>query len=135
MENSTQISIQEGDSSSDLNLHNTFCRFTKEPARLAPISGPSLTIFFGGTRLEFVPQSHIPMDALCSVRRVGRNGWARHERQSQKISRRDVIDNYFQVTTMRKKKNSMCVDEAARRAPSWKLLTAAFITAATRDTS
>jgi len=93
MQNSTETCIQEGDSSSEVNLQNTLYRFTKEPAGLAPNSGPSLTVFLGETRLEFVPQSHIPMDALCSVRREGRNGWARHERESQKISRRDVIDN------------------------------------------
>jgi len=84
---STKTSTQEGDNSSEVNLQNTLYRFTKEPAGLAPTSGPSLTIFFGETRLEFVPQSHIPMDALCSVRGTGRNGWARHERESQKISR------------------------------------------------
>jgi hypothetical protein len=93
MQNSTTISIEEGDSSGDVNLQNTLYRCTKESAGLAPTSGPSLTIFFGETRLEFVPQSHIPMDALCSVRREGRNGWARHERESQKISHRDVIGN------------------------------------------
>jgi len=93
VQNSTKISIQEGDNSSDVILQNTLYHFRKEPAGSAPTCSPSLTILFGETRLEFVPQSHIPMDALCSVRRVGRNGWARHERESQKISRRDVIAN------------------------------------------
>jgi hypothetical protein len=120
MQNSTQISIQEGGSSSDVNIQNTLYHFKKEPAGPAPTSGPSLTIFFGETRLEFVPQSHIPMDALCGVRRMGggekRVGQARTRKPGNFSSRcyRQLISSY----NNEEKKNSMCVDEEARRAPS-----------------